>query len=323
MRRPALNRQPNPDAVRLVRIANQIWENRQYATGEAGQDFRRAIELDPDYAPAYVGLANLLATGPPPATQAQTAIAQALRLDPNSSEAHATAGYIDMVHRWDWNEAGRELRTALALNSRNTDALRWHSLYLSLRGDHAAAEQELLNALRLDPQSAILLTSQCSELAFEGKLDSAIESCKAALVLQPGFHRAHVRLFQIYAVQGKADDAATHLALTGLPNDLAFQQTAGARVQAAAHRYGIQGLARDRFSNWGLSPGVARAEALALMGARDQALADLSRAVTGHEFLAIFIGVEPAFRAYHGDPVFESLLQRMGLPPSQSHAPRL
>lgn len=313
MRGPSGRRAPNSEAVRLVKVGLEIWKNRAFTNPAGEAAFRQAIQLDPQYAPAYVGLADVLATRPPPAAEAQRLIADALRMDPNSADAHATAGFIAMIHRWDWQAAERHLRRAIELDSRNTSARHRYSLYLSLRGQHREAAEQIRKALEIEPASAILLTGQCTQLAYEGSLDASIQSCKAALDSQPRFHRAHVRLFQNYEFLQNGELAAAHLVRTISPEAGPHVETIVGRVETAARTGGIRAVFEDRLQNWALDS-CGRAEIYAFLGNRERALSELREAVARHEFATAFIGAEPAFRDFHGEPEFQALLAKIGLP---------
>lgn len=163
-----IRRAPEPEAVRLVQMDQEMWRNSLAATPAAVSAFREAIQIDSSYAPAYVGLATMQATYINP--DADRMIAEALRVDPDSSAAHATVGFIAMIHRWDWPRAEREFQRALEMDPRNTEARRWYSTYLSFRGGHEAAAEQIRAALEVEPGSAALLMQQCLQRAYEGSL---------------------------------------------------------------------------------------------------------------------------------------------------------
>lgn len=314
MRDSGIRRAPNPEAVRLVKVGGEIWKNRAFTSPAGEIAFRQAIQLDPQYAPAYVGLADLLATRTPPAAEAQRLIADALRMDPNSAEAHATAGFIAMIHLWDWEGAERHFRRAIELDPRDASVRQRYSLYFSLRGQHRQAADQIGKALEIEPASAILLTARCAQLAYEGNFDASIQSCNAALDAQPRFHRAHVRLFKTYEFLQNGDQAAAHLVGSISPDDIQYAQIVE-RVEAAARMGGIRAVFEDRLQHWTIDR-CGRAEVYALMGDRGRAIAELKEAVAAHEFSTAFLGAEPAFRDLHGQPEFQALLKKIGLPQS-------
>lgn len=314
--RPALNRHvPDPQAVRLTKMGQEVWRNTLQATPAEEQEFRQAIQLDPGYAPAYVGLATVEATAS--GVQAEALVAQALRIDPNSSDAHAVAAFIAMIHQWDWDRARREFERAIALDPRNTAARRWYSMYFSFRGEHAAAAEQINAALQIEPGSASLLMQRCSQLAYEDKFDAAMESCQAALRVQPRFHRAHARLFQIYGTLGNAELAARHLVLALDPENVESAEALAPRLALAAHARGLAGVLEDHLHS---TDPYSRAEATAMLRDRTGTLANLRQAVANRGFFSAFIRAEPMFHFLYGDAEFNGLLRKIGLPSSDNGA---
>ena len=77
---------------------------------EAEKLFRAAIEKNPNFALAYVGLADRLATDK--GNEAVSYVEKALELDPNLAEAYATQGFLNTFHSlaWDWRKPNRNLK---------------------------------------------------------------------------------------------------------------------------------------------------------------------------------------------------------------------
>ena len=300
----------NPEAVRLVDMAQQIWNNTLLATPGAELQFRQAIQIDPGYAPAYVGLATLVATTSR-TSEAERLISEALRIDPYSSDAHATAGFIAMIHHWDWNRAHAEFDRAVALDPGNTTARRWYSMFFSFRGEYSSAAEQIHAALQLEPALASHLTQQCSELSYEEKFAAALESCEAALRTQPRFHGAHARMFQIYAVVGNAELTCRNLILAADPEDLYHTEVLAPRMEMRARTRGLAGVLDDRLHSY---DAYTRAEACGMLRDRACALANLRDTLSNHGFFSVFIRAEPMFHFLYGDPEFNKLLNKVGLP---------
>lgn len=287
-------------------MAEEVWKNTLSATPAAELQLRRAIEIGPGYAPGYVALAVLKATGNP--GEAERLISKALQLDPNSADGHAVAGFVAMIHRWDWDRARTEFERAIALDPRNTEARRWYSMYFSFRGEHAAAAREIQAALVLEPGSASLLMQRCSQLAYEDNFEAALASCQAALEVQP---RAHTRMFEIYGILGKPELAAKHWILALDPNDLDSVKTSAPQLELAARSKGMAGVLDN---NLRAATAYTRAEAEGMLHERAATLQDLRRAIEHHEFFSAFIRAEPMFHFLYGDAEFDDLLRRVGLP---------
>ena len=177
----------NPEAYALYLKGNYYWSKRGVESAKSFEYFRKAIELDPNFAPAYVGLATVNATSFLPSPEAEALIDKALQLDNTSAEAHATYGFIRMFHHFDWATAERELDRAIELNPNSVTAHHWKGVYWSLRGRLDEAKAEMHRALDLDPQS-LIVTADIGQLHyFAHEYDQAIEYCNRALAMDNSF----------------------------------------------------------------------------------------------------------------------------------------
>ena len=121
--------------------------------------FQQAIDLDPDSALAYSGLADAYALlgatgygGRPPAEvmpRAEAAARKALSLDPSSSEAHTSLASTLMSYNWDWEESGKHFEKAVELNPGYSTARHWYGLYLAATEDLDGALREIGVARRV------------------------------------------------------------------------------------------------------------------------------------------------------------------------------
>ena len=154
----------NLAAWEAYQIGTQRMENRTTAGLAAAEShFRKAIELDPQFALAWAGLAGTLAmqtvySGRPKEAglgDAERAVARALELDPDLAEAWARAGDI-AVDRLQLARAERLLRRAIALNPNYASAHHWLSNTLSWLGRRDEALVTAEHAIALDPLSPII-----------------------------------------------------------------------------------------------------------------------------------------------------------------------
>jgi tetratricopeptide (TPR) repeat protein len=149
----------DPEAYQLYLKGRFYWEKRKQESLEKARDyFNQAIEKDPNYALAYLGLAdyyNVLPDYAPAsildtAPKAISAAEKALAIDDTLAEAHAT---LASAHQslWDWSVAERQFRRALELNPNAANAHKLYSLYLSTVGRQEEALSEIKRAAELDP----------------------------------------------------------------------------------------------------------------------------------------------------------------------------
>ena len=311
---PVAARPPQPEAVALYERGRSLWKQRRIQTLEAEDCFRSAILIDPGFTMAYVGLADLLATGKPPAAEAQSIIRTVLKTNPDLSAAHATAGFIDMVHLWDWRAAGQHLQRAVDLDPRNVWALQWRSLFYSLQGRHEEAIRDLRAALGVEPASINLLTAMCSALYLAERPGEGATYCRTAVQIDPHFMMAHEWLIRIYSRLNAPDAVVNEFAsMTGVdqavPSPARLQQ-----FGAALQRGGLPELWQERRREIEGAPDpYFLGEAFAFLGQREEALRYLERSYESHNFRTIFAKAEPAFGFLRTDPRFQRICKQVGL----------
>jgi TolB-like protein/Tfp pilus assembly protein PilF len=158
----------------------------------AAATFSSSIREDPNFALAYVGLADALAllnlySVSPPANsydEAKRNLTRALELDANLAEAHATLGYIRFFHDRDRTGSELEFRRAIQVNPSYAPAHHWFALTLAAKGEKTDAETEIAIAKRLDPRSAAI-RSAAGVVHFQlGDFARAISESDAAIALE-------------------------------------------------------------------------------------------------------------------------------------------
>ncbi|HKQ36900.1 MAG TPA: tetratricopeptide repeat protein, partial [Verrucomicrobiae bacterium] len=186
---------------------------------EAIVHFRRAIEADPGYAEAYVGLADASAFLAfhdssdlhETSEKVRALLHKALEIDPTLGEAHASLGLMAMNHDWDWGRAETEFRRAIELNPNYATAHQWYGEFLAYMGRFDDAIAEIIFAHQLDPLSAIINTDVGKVHHLARRYDDAVIHYQAALKIDPDFAQAHGLLGLVYAFQGKHREAVDEL----------------------------------------------------------------------------------------------------------------
>ena len=174
-------------------------------------EFQTAIQLDPPYAPAYVGLADTYSVlggyGFVPPDEAfrksKAAAAKALELAPNLSDAYGTLAFINFYYDWNWSESERLFRQALSLNPNNTVAHEFYSSFLHAMGRLDEAEAENRVAKELDPLNGWLYDDKGWMLLTRRRPDLAIVEFQKAIELNPKFPAAHLSLAVAYNRTGQ------------------------------------------------------------------------------------------------------------------------
>jgi len=290
--------------------------------------FQQAIDLDPGYALAYVGLADYYLDigsrgGNRPhvyVPMAKAVAARALELDATLAEAHATQALIFDLYDWDGAAAEKELKRALELNPTSDLVRRDLAIHLSLRGrvDEALAESK--KALALDPLNARLNLNAGWILYGARRYEQALthfQQMIAAGVYVPG---SYSWLAQIYEAQGLYEQA--------VEMDLRYRSLSRAApkatiesFQAAYSTSGWDGYwqkvleqrkavaARKYVEPYGFATIYVR------LGEKEQAMQWLEKAYLERSMFMTRLARDPCFDSLRAEPRFQDLIRRLG-PPS-------
>ena len=293
-----------------------------------GRDyFQQAIDRDPNYALAYVGLAdayNMLSgfnvLSPKDSyPRARAAAMKALELDDKLAEAHTSLGTIKHFYDWDWSGAEREFKRAIEINPRYSDAHQMYSYYLSAMGRFDEALAEMGRAQELDPLSLAKIAGIGEIFYYQRQYDRAIEQYRRALEMDPNSGFAHWALGNVYVQKGVYEEAIAEyqksIPLSGdspdEPASLGYAYAlSGKRREAQAVIDELQERSKRRY----ISPTVI-AFIYAGLGEKDQAFALLDKAHSERDGILVLLKVEPMFNSLRSDPRFADLIGRVGLPP--------
>jgi TolB-like protein/Flp pilus assembly protein TadD len=290
--------------------------------------FNTAIEKSPNYSLAYAGLADaysILSAVPTAAIsplvampKAKKAAEEAIRLDPSSAEAHAALALVRQSYDWDWDGAEQEYQRAFAINPSYGSARQWHSLLLMARGRNKEALEEIERARTLDPLSPVIPASRIQAFYFSRQYDRAIEECRKAIEVEPGFLIVHYHLGQSLLGKGQFPEAIAELkkaeALVGGPTPVI--------TMALGHAYGVSGdrasalksLAElNAMGTKGYVPALFVSAIYTGTGDRDRAMQWLQKAYDERTEYLIFLNVEPMADPLRSDPRFKDLLRKVGL----------
>jgi TolB-like protein/Tfp pilus assembly protein PilF/DNA-binding winged helix-turn-helix (wHTH) protein len=289
--------------------------------------FRRAIQVDSDYASAWSGVAtayNLLRehnSDLPPDTyypEALDAAQKAVALDPQLARAHLALALLHEAH-WEWVPAEREFQLALKLDPSDATTHQRYGAFQWYKRDPKKALAELRLAHDLDPLSPITNTDLARTLLFDDQVDAAIAQFQTTIKLDPGFALAHLLLAQAYMGKGRHPDAVkearTAIALLPTPTPSSYLSVYGVALfyngDKAGARQQLQIL--EARSRQHYVSGASLALLQARVGSKDEMFANLARAEADHDAL-MRPAVASTYSPWYGDPRFNALLVKMGLP---------
>jgi TolB-like protein/DNA-binding SARP family transcriptional activator/Tfp pilus assembly protein PilF len=323
---PARARTTDPETYDLYLWGRYHWNSRtREGLVKAAEFFARAAARDSTYAPAYAGLAdsyNLLAVYDQPALEimpkAKAAALRALELDETQSEAHAAVAYVATWCDWEWDTAERHFRRALELNPSNATAHHWYSIYLAATGRQGEALAEMDRARELDPAALFLRGATGVRLFMAREYGRAVRQLEPALALGSDALPASQWLGLAYLELGRVDEAIALLegaratAVNGPAVLAALAMAYGAAGREADARAVVQAL--EARAREGYVPRSWLARSYAALGERERALMWLERAYEERDGWLTFAKVDPTLDALRGEPRFQAVLARMGLP---------
>ena len=287
--------------------------------------FDLALAKEPDYPEAhawsgrtYMMLGHMVALPPQDAfPRAKIEALKALQLDESLAEAHYLLATVKFLYDWDFSEAEKEFRRAIALNPNSTLAHSGYSDFLNAIGrpDEAIAEQ--LRNQQIDPLSLTAIDELGWEQYWAGRYDAAIENAHRVLAIDPNHYSAHLTLGLSLEQKRQFPEALSELQrAVDLSNDkmwMAFvahaKALAGDKAGARKILAELETLSRRTY----ISPWLF-AIVYPDLGDKEQAFFWLEKCYRGREHDLVFSKVWPMFDSLRSDPRFQDLMRRVGLP---------
>jgi serine/threonine protein kinase/Tfp pilus assembly protein PilF len=318
----------NPDAYQNYLKGRYYWDKRTpEGLAKSKEFFQQAIDSDPNYAQAYVGLAEYYAVLPEytytPASEAvpklKAAAERAVAIDETQAEAHAMLASAN-DREWNWAGAEREFQRALELDPNNARAHVLYGIHLEFLAKLQDAIVQMQRAIELDPLNLNGLDNLAEAYIYTRQYEQCIEQGKKIVEIDPTFANVHVHLSQSYFLLGKhelwLEEWLKLDALNGDAQDLAIakavsQEYGKSGFQAAMRRY--QDLLEDESKRIYVEPALI-ASNYAWIGEKEKAFNWLEKGYQQKSDFLAYIKVLPMFDSLRSDPRYADLLRRMGLP---------
>jgi TolB-like protein/DNA-binding winged helix-turn-helix (wHTH) protein len=287
--------------------------------------FQIAIQLQPDYAAAWSGLADAYAVravagiSPPDEImgKAEAAARKAVELDDSLPEAHNSIAAVYFFLGWNWKSAERESLRAIELSPNYAEAHHLRSYILATMNRPDEALQEQRRSTELDPFARPWALGLV--LIHMRQYDAAVNDLRLRAEAQPRDVIVHLTLSEAYRLKGMAKESAHELEERYVMDD---DNNSAAAVRSAFERGGEESVAmwrlnhskeqakKNYISPWALAYAHAR------LGQRDTTLEFLERAFQEHSAPLVFLQNEPRFDFLHSDQRYRAIVQKMGLPPA-------
>jgi serine/threonine-protein kinase len=314
----------NADAFQLY-LKGRFYSDQATVAGvQRGVEyFHQAIERDPHYALAYVGIADayfLLSSQFLPPREAmpkvKDAATRALQLDESLAEAHTMLAMVNAFYEYDFPSAGAEFKRGVELDPGSVSAHQWRGYYRIAMGQQQEALDELTKARELDPLSDTVSLLLSVSFLFSRHYDQSIHQSQKMIEAEPDFWWGHFLLGWAYAETQKYDEAiqsldrATHL--DSSPYPLAYLGYADAR--SGKKDKALQILKElEQKSHQVYVPRYQIAAVYVGLGDKNKAMDSLQQAFTNREEIIAFLKVDPTWDPLHSDSRFQNLLHSAAL----------
>ena len=321
----ATQRYVSPEAHDAYLRGRYIWFSG--SNDDAGKYFRKATELQPDYALGWTGLAGYYGAGaiggdlnPGDAIpQTEAAANKAIELDDSLPEAHQMLSAA-MFLKGDWARADQEIARAIELNPSFAEAYHLRSKMDAALGRNEEAIESEKKAMELDPFQRPFAMG----LAYFSvrQYDAAINDARQRLETQPEDAGLHWILCESYRRKGELREAAQEweklMALMGDKGEGISATT----IRRAFEKGGYKAVLLEnasylkrRSATQYVSP-VNLALQYAQLGRREETLSYLEEGLRQRSPLLLWIQCDPAYDFLHGDERYRSIIKRIGLPPA-------
>lgn len=291
------------------------------------QYYEQAVAADPNYAPAYAGLADayaLLGSSPndglPPneaMPKAKAAAQKALQLDDGLAEAHASFAYINMVYEWNWASAEKEFKRAIEINPNYAGAHEWYAEFLAARGRESEALSEMKRARDADPLLVLMHAAVAEALYYSRRYDDVISQCQQTLELDPDYPIAHFHLGRAYMAKNMYPQAiaeyqkaqATLGETPAIVMAIGYANAkSGNRAAARKALEELQAQSKRRYV-----PALYFGAIYIGLGDTDAGMSWLEKAYQEHSDYLIYLNVDPMADLLRSNPRFQAVLRKIGI----------
>ncbi len=287
--------------------------------------FEQAIEIDPLFALAHAGIADIYNQLPtfddfPPHNffpKAKAAALRALQLDGNLAEAHTSLAFTMLNYDWNWAGAEVSFQKAMELDPSYATARHWYGTFLLRTGRISEAILALQKAQQLDPLSPMISTWLAEALNFCGETEAAIALHRQTIHLTENFFPTYYHLALIYADCNRFDEArqAANKALS-LSHEITLTLSFSAvlhiiigEVAVAQQILGKLLKAKDEY----YVSAVCIADIYLALGNQNEALNWLERGFAERDPNLTWLKIDKPYNQFRDNPRFQSLLQKVGL----------
>ena len=313
------------EAYQLYLKGRFYWNKRTTESlKKAIEQFKAASEKDPNFALAYVGLADSYLVGlystrgkeQEVIPLAKAYATRALDIDPSLAEAHATLGLANS-HLWNWDETEKYFKRAIELNPNYPSTRHWYSRTLRALGRYEEAFQQIIQAQKADELSAVISNNVAESLFEKGDISGAMEEARRGIEIAPMWAQYRT-LSHCYLRLGRKEEALANArkAAEAMEGSAVTLKILGYVQAAIGNRSEATAIVRElehEFAS-GEADGRDVAVVYAGLGNNDKVFEWLEKDFQSRSSSLNELRLEVPFVPLRGDPRFKDLLRRMGLP---------
>ncbi|HEY6128415.1 MAG TPA: protein kinase [Candidatus Acidoferrum sp.] len=318
----------DPAAYQLYLKGRYYWDKRTPdSLAKSKEFFQQAIDKDPNYALAYIGLGEYYGVLPEytytPAKdaypKAKAAAERGLAIDETQAEAHAMLGAVD-DREWNWAAAEREFQRALELNPSDARTRVLYGIHLEFVGRMKEALDQFRRAVEIDPLNMNGLDNVAETYIYTHEYDKCVEDGKKIVEIDPAYANVHVHLDQAYFFMGNYDlwleEWQKFDTLNGDTEDLAVAKAVAQEYAKSGFRGAMKRLVelQEAQSKRIYIDPASIAFNYAAMGEKSQAFAWLEKAAAEKSVFLDYLKADPHVDSLRSDPRYADILKRMGLP---------
>jgi eukaryotic-like serine/threonine-protein kinase len=318
----------DPEAYQLYLKGRFYWQKRTpEALAKSRDFFTQAIAEDPNYANAYVGLADYWGVlgdyVPMPTSEllpkAKAAASKALELDESLPAAHAALGLAHFL-AYEWADWQKEFLRAIELDPNFADAHHWYGLESTWIGHYQDGLTHLKRAVELDPLN-LKFNDNLGQGYMNARMDDqALEQLKKTIEMDPNFAGTHVDLSTLYRYQGRYDlwlaEWKKAAELNDDPKDLALEEEAARVFARSGYKAAVVReieLLKERLAHTYVDPGTISRE-YGFLGDKEQTFQWLEKAYAARSEEMSVLRVNRGYDFLRSDPRFTDLVKRVGSP---------
>lgn len=318
----------NAEAYQLYLRGQLLWNGRrQNWIQQSLADYQQALEKDPDFALAHIGVADcyIMLSGhrrlsmSEAEAKARPNIMEALKIDDSLPQAHNALAELKYQYEYDWIGAETEFKKAIELNPNVAWIRQAYGWFLMSAGRFDQATAEMEKARELDPSSLTINVGRGRLFYYSRQYDQAIQQFQNIVAVEPSDASSYYSLYTIYEQKQTYAEAVEaylrFLSLSGVQPQIAEEFRESFRVS------GWQGFLRKQLD--GLEKGAKTkqvqpyklAELYARLGQKDEAFAWFEKTFEARDPVILQFKIEPAYDSLRNDPRYAQLMRKIGLQP--------